>query len=128
MEKNKLTVTINGRMYTLVSEETSEYMQELSEYVNKSVEKVVSNNPSLIGERPIVLAALNICDELFKAELGGKIMINKAQKNYEEIIAENKRLRDILNNSEYEIDVAALHKQLEEAKAEIARLKIQLEN
>ena len=128
MEKNKLTVTINGRMYTLVSEESIEYMQELSEYVNKSVEKVVNNNPSLMGERPIVLAALNICDELFKAELGGKIMIDKAQKNYDEIIAENKRLREILNNSEYEIDIATLQRQLEEAKREIAMLKMQLEN
>ncbi len=128
MEKNKLTVTINGRMYTLVSEESREYMQELSEYVNKSVEKVVNNNPSLMGERPIVLAALNICDELFKAELGGKIMIDKAQKNYDEIIAENKRLREILNNSEYEIDIATLQRQLEEAKREIAMLKMQLEN
>ena len=128
MEKNKLTVTINGRMYTLVSEESREYMQELSEYVNKSVEKVVNNNPSLMGERPIVLAALNICDELFKAELGGKIMIEKAQKNYDEIIAENKRLREILNNSEYEIDIATLQRQLEEAKREIAMLKMQLEN
>lgn len=128
MEKNKLTVTINGRMYTLVSEESRGYMQELSEYVNKSVEKVVNNNPSLMGERPIVLAALNICDELFKAELGGKIMIDKAQKNYDEIIAENKRLREILNNSEYEIDIATLQRQLEEAKREIAMLKMQLEN
>ena len=103
-------------------------MQELSEYVNKSVEKVVNNNPSLMGERPIVLAALNICDELFKAELGGKIMIEKAQKNYDEIIAENKRLREILNNSEYEIDIATLQRQLEEAKREIAMIKMQLEN
>ncbi|MBQ7975441.1 MAG: cell division protein ZapA [Clostridia bacterium] len=128
MEKNKLTVTINGRMYTLISEETREYMQELSEYVNNSVTKVINNNPSLMGERPIVLAALNICDELFKAELGGKIMREKAQKNYEEIIAENKRLREVLNNSEYEIDIATLQSQLEEAKREIEMLKMQLEN
>lgn len=128
MEKNKLSVTINGRMYTLVSEESREYMQELSDYVNASVSKVINNNPSLMGERPIVLAALNICDELFKAELGGKVMIEKAQKNYEEIVAENKRLREIINNSEYEIDLADLQSRLDEAKREIAMLKMQLEN
>ena len=128
MEKNKLSATINGRMYTLISEETREYMQELSDYVNASVTKVINNNPSLMGERPIVLAALNICDELFKAELGGKIMREKAQKNFDEIIAENKRLREIVNNSEYEIDIATLQRQLDEAKREIAMLKMQLEN
>ncbi len=128
MEKNKLSVTINGRMYTLVSEESREYMQELSDYVNSSVTKVINNNPALMGERPIVLAALNICDELFKAELGGKIMREKAQRNFDEIVAENKRLREILNNSEYEIDIATLQSQLEEAKREISMLKMQLEN
>ena len=128
MEKNKLSVTIGGRMYTLVSDESREYMQELSDYVNASVSKVINNNPSLMGEKPLVLAALNICDELFKAELGGKVMREKAQKNYDEIIAENKRLREIMNNSEYEIDIATLQRQLEEAKREIAMLKLQLEN
>ena len=61
--------------------------------------------------------------QLFKAELGGKIMREKAQKNYDDIVAENKRLREIVNNSEYEIDIAALQRQLDDAKREIERLK-----
>ena len=119
MENNKVSVTINGRMYTLVSDETIEYMRELSDYVNVNVQKVKDKNPALMGERPIVLAALNICDELFKANMGGKIMFEKAQKNYEELVAENKRLRESLNDS----DVSSLERQLESAKAEIERLR-----
>ncbi len=119
MENNKVLVTINGRMYTLVSEETTEYMRELSDYVNQNVQKVKDKNPALMGERPIVLAALNICDELFKANMGGKIMFEKAQKNYEEIVAENKRLRESLSDS----DVSSLKRQLESARAEIERLR-----
>ena len=119
MENNKVSVTINGRMYTLVSDETIEYMRELSDYVNVNVQKVKDKNPALMGERPIVLAALNICDELFKANRGGKIMFEKAQKNYEELVAENKRLRESLNDS----DVSSLKRQLESAKAEIERLR-----
>ena len=119
MENNKVSVTINGRMYTLVSDETIEYMRELSDYVNVNVQKVKDKNPALMGERPIVLAALNICDELFKANRGGKIMFEKAQKNYEELVAENKRLRESLNDS----DVSSLERQLESAKAEIERLR-----
>ena len=119
MENNKVSVTINGRMYTLVSDETIEYMRELSDYVNVNVQKVKDKNPALTGERPIVLAALNICDELFKANRGGKIMFEKAQKNYEELVAENKRLRESLNDS----DVSSLERQLESAKAEIERLR-----
>lgn len=119
MENNKVSVTINGRMYTLVSDETIEYMRELSDYVNVNVQKVKDKNPALMGERPIVLAALNICDELFKANRGGKIMFEKAQKNYEELVAENKRLRESLNDS----DISSLERQLESAKAEIERLR-----
>ena len=119
MENNKVSVTINGRMYTLVSEETREYMRELSDYVNQNVQKVKDKNPALMGERPIVLAALNICDELFKANMGGKIMFEKAQKNYEELVAENKRLRESINES----DVSSLKRQLESARAEVERLR-----
>ena len=123
MEQNKLTQTINGRMYTFVSEETPEYMEKLCAYVNENVTKVKQKNPTLLGERPIVLAALNICDELFKANIGGKAMYEKAQKNYNELVAENKRFREIVNSSEYEIDMASLQHQLDEAKREIERLK-----
>lgn len=119
MENNKVSVTINGRMYTLVSDETTEYMRELSDYVNVNVQKVKDKNPALMGERPIVLAALNICDELFKANLGGKVMLEKAQRSYEEIVAENKRLRESMNES----DVYSLKRQLESARAEIERLR-----
>ncbi|MBP3360985.1 MAG: cell division protein ZapA [Clostridia bacterium] len=126
MEKNRLTVTINGRMYTLVSEETPEYMDEISAYVNEKVAEVKKNNPGLLGERPIVLAALNICDEYLKAEKGGKLLLDKASRKYDEIVAENKELRGLLNDSEYEIDIAALRHQLENANNEIARLKKKL--
>lgn len=126
MEKNRLTVTINGRMYTLVSEETPEYMDELSARVNEKVAEVKRNNPGLLGERPIVLAALNICDEYFKAERGGKLLLDKTSQKYEEVVAENKELRGLLNESEYEIDIAALRQQLENANKEIASLKKKL--
>ena len=123
MEKNKLTYTINGRTYTFVSEETPEYMERLCKYLNDNIQKVKQMNPSLLGERHLVLAALNICDELYKAKLGGKVMIEKAQKNYDEIVAENKRLRASMNNSGYALELTSLQRQLDEAKREIQRLK-----
>lgn len=123
MEKNKLTSTINGRTYTFVSEETPEYMEKLCKYLNDNIQKVKQMNPTLLGERHLVLAALNICDELYKAKLGGKVVMEQAQKNYDDVVAENKRLRSIVNNSGYGIDMSSLQRQLEEAKKEIQRLK-----
>ena len=126
MEKNRLTVTINGRMYTLVSEESGEYMEELAKHVNEKVSEVKRNHNSLLGERPIVLAALNICDEYYKAELGGKGLIDKIQKKYEDVVAENKQLRSIVNDSDFEIDIVSLRHQLDSAKKEIEELKRKL--
>lgn len=126
MSENKLSVTINGRMYTLVSEESTEYMQKIADCVNEQVEEVKKKNPALFGERPIVLAALNICDKLLKADRGVNIIIDKAQKKYDELAEENKRLNEIIKNSDFEIDVASLRHRLDNANKEIAELKAKL--
>ncbi len=119
MEKNKLTASVNGRMYTFVSEDSPEYMEKLCKFLNENIDKVKQMNPSLLGERHLVLAALNICDELYKAKLGGKVMLEKAQKSYDEVVAENKRLSSMSNNQE----ISNLRRQLQEARNEIDRLK-----
>ena len=126
MMKNRLTVSINGRMYTLVSEESTEYMNKLAECVNNKLDEIKKNNSSLLGERPIVLAALNICDELQKAESASKLLSENIQRKYDEVVKENIELRNVVNNSEYEIDVVSLRHQLDNAKKEIEELKRRL--
>ena len=126
MDKNRINATINGRTYTLVSEESVEYMNELADAVNAEVKVIKEKNPSLFGERPIVLAALNICDKYIKAENGGKLIIENMQRKYDEIVSENQKLNKIINESDYEIDISSLRSQLENAKKEIEVLKSKL--
>ena len=66
MPLNKVMLTINSRLYTVVSEESPEYMEMLGEHVNEKVDAVVREGKNVLGERPVVLAALNICDEYYK--------------------------------------------------------------
>lgn len=66
MAVNKLTFTINSRQYTVVAEESTEYLERLCSHVNEKVENVLRGGQNIMGERPIVLAALNICDEYYK--------------------------------------------------------------
>ena len=122
MEKNRISTTINGRMYTFESDESIEYMQKLTDIVNQQIDAVKKGN-TMFGERSIVLAALNICDKYMKAEKGGRVIIDKMQKKYDEIVAENKKLNDIINQSDYEIDISLLRSQLDAANKEIERLK-----
>ena len=66
MALNRVNLTINSRMYTVVSEESPEYMAKLGEHINEKIKMVLSDGKNIMGERPIVLAALNICDEYYK--------------------------------------------------------------
>ncbi|MBQ3426067.1 MAG: cell division protein ZapA [Clostridia bacterium] len=63
---NKVNITINSRVYTVVADEEESYIKSLCEYVNDKVNTVLREGSHVMGERPIVLAALNICDEYFK--------------------------------------------------------------
>lgn len=66
MAMNKINLTINSRMYTLISDESPEYMEMLGAHVNEKIRTVMEGGKNLMGERPMVLAALNICDEYYK--------------------------------------------------------------
>lgn len=67
MAVNKVTLTINSRQYTVVAEESTEYIEKLCNHINEKVENVIKGGQNILGERPVVLAALNICDEYFKS-------------------------------------------------------------
>lgn len=84
---NRINITINSRVYTVVAEEEEAYLKRLCDYVNEKVKLVISEGTHVMGEKPLVLAALNICDEYFKL----LDSCNPAQ-NMSEIIAKNKQL------------------------------------
>lgn len=126
MEKSRIAVIINGRQYVVVSDESQEYLKRLAEYVGEKVDYVRQSTQNIMGERPIVLAALNICDEYFKALEGGNIIAAQAERNSDKLMKlkeENDRLNEIIEKSDFEIDVKMLQKKLDEAEAEIEKLK-----
>lgn len=126
MDKNRVTVIINGRQYVMVSDESQEYLKKLANYVEGKVSDVRKSTSNIMGERPIVLAALNICDEYFKALEGGNLVASQAERTNEKIKKlqeENDKLSDIISKSDYEIDIKMLQKQLDDAEEEIKRLK-----
>ena len=126
MDKNRVTVIINGRQYTVVSENSQEYLKKLAEHLSEKVQYVRENSHNIMGERPIVLAALNICDEYFKALEGANAIASQTErytKKMEELERENIRLNNIISKSEFEIDINLLQNKLIEAENEIERLK-----
>ncbi len=85
---NRINFTINSRVYTVTAREAPEYIRSLCEYVNEKVNTVLKEGNHVMGEKPLVLAALNICDEYFKA-----LDARESTERVTEIIAENKSLK-----------------------------------
>jgi cell division protein ZapA len=116
--KNKVTVTINSRKYTVVSDETPEYMRALADHVDQKVRRVLQNGQNILGERPLVLAALNICDEYFKVYEAGDLMQKQLQTCTDKLNAaldENQKLKAAKPNQ--------VSPQKNDSKSEVGQLK-----
>lgn len=116
--KNKVTVTINSRKYTVVSDETPEYMRALADHVDQKVRRVLQNGQNILGERPLVLAALNICDEYFKVYEAGDLMQKQLQACTDKLNAaldENQKLKAAKPNQ--------VSPQKNDSKSEVGQLK-----
>ncbi len=57
---------IFGERYTLRSDDTPEYLQQVAEYVDTKFRELVRQSPSLVVSKVAVLVSVNIADELFK--------------------------------------------------------------
>jgi cell division protein ZapA len=106
MSKNKVTVTIAGREYTIVSNEAEEYLQRLAEHLDKKVTELAYSNNQITLQMATVLAAVNVTDEYFKSietadnlrqQVGQYIEdVSKDRAELTSLRAENERLREQL--------------------------------
>ena len=82
---NKLKVKIDGQEYTLVSEESREYMLEVSDMVNSKMEEVKFQNARLSLSMAAILVALNLADDMKKDKKEAMIKIEELKKENEEL-------------------------------------------
>ena len=66
MEKQKTTVRVAGREYTLVSSDSPEYIGRVAAYVDRKISEAALA-AHLPADKAAVLVALNIADELMRA-------------------------------------------------------------
>jgi cell division protein ZapA len=64
--ERRTDVEIFGERYTLRAGEGADYLQRVSEYVDRKFHEVAKESPALAPSKIAVLASLNIADELFK--------------------------------------------------------------
>lgn len=89
--KNRVTVTIAGREYTLVAEEDTAYMKEVARYVDKEFSQVQRNIKPLDGA---TVAALNIADILFKERTAAEDLRRQLKAALDENAALSRQLKE----------------------------------
>ncbi len=79
--KNRVKITIDGKNFTLVGEETEEHMREVAAYIDKKMTEVRQKAAvvALDASLAYVLTSINVADDYFKekaycAELEGRLL------------------------------------------------------
>jgi cell division protein ZapA len=67
--QTRVTVTIAGEEYTIKGNESAQYIEELARFVDKKIAEIQTRYPRLSKNKAIVLASLNIADEMFKLQV-----------------------------------------------------------
>ncbi|KPU46377.1 cell division protein ZapA [Oxobacter pfennigii] len=123
MEKNKVTVTINGSEYIIRGEESDEEMRVIAAYVDSKIKELSSHNIKLNPTFASVLSALNIANELFQLrkqydELKGKVedplkQLTSLKTEHGVLVEENSKLTE---------STALFSKEIEKKDAELSAL------
>jgi len=78
---NSTTVEIMGREYRIRGSADEQYVREIARYVDAKLREVSQGSAAPVSDRVVVLAALNIADELFQLRrASSEEMANIAKK------------------------------------------------
>ncbi|HDG97029.1 MAG: cell division protein ZapA [Deltaproteobacteria bacterium] len=64
--KEKVTVKILDQEYQLLSEENSEYVKKVADFVDKKLREIREQGPSLSEKKLAILAAFHIASDYFQ--------------------------------------------------------------
>ena len=115
MAKNKSVVTINGKEYTFVGEETQEYMSKIAAYIDAKITKIALACPNLNMQMVSTLATVNITDDYFKSlETADNLRLQVAQ--YIEDVSKDKGQQNI-----YRLENERLKDRIKELEAALSQ-------
>lgn len=113
MDNKRVEVKINNVEYTLVTNETEEYVQRVALQVNKRMAQIQEENKQLSTAMTAVLAAINIADDLLKNE----VVLDNIRAELKKYTEESR-----LNGEE----LAEKKLEVEKMKEDIHKLQIEL--
>jgi len=90
---NKISVNIDGRMYSILGTESEEYLRRVGGFVNNAIKQICAAHRGVNATDAAVLAALSIADDLLKLQ--------------DENLEVDERIRKVLGKDEVYNEVAA---------------------
>ena len=123
--KNKVSLKIAGKEYTIIGTESEEYMHKIGNYVDKKLSEIMRTSVKLNSAMASVLTALNVADDFFKAreaENYFKDELLKMKKQLDELRKENESNKGDLEsisrqNNELHITIAKREAELGEVRS-----------
>jgi len=79
MEKQKITVTVAGKPYTLVSADPPEYVRRIAGYVDRKLSETMTAT-NLPSGQAAVLTCFNLAEELIKAQDENAVLRNRMER------------------------------------------------
>lgn len=118
--KNRVQIRINGKDYTVVGEESPEYIQKVALYIDRKMNEVMKTNDRLSTSMAAVLTAINVADDYFKNIDTTDCLRTQVQQYIEEL---NKCAIEL---KRYEKENRELNEEIQQLKIELAKKETQL--
>lgn len=129
-QKNKIEVIISGRVYTLIGEESQEYIQRVALYIDKKMNEVrkAESSRKLSTSMIATLTSINVADDLFKVSERLKNAYTEIDSYERQLNEKNKEIENYQNElGAIQEENLALKDKLNELQLEIMRSKMELE-
>ncbi len=91
---NRVTIRLAGQNYTMLAEETEDYMNEVAELAQQTLINC-GGSESFASTRAMALALVNLADEFLKAKRLAEAAVNKCKA----LESENASLRALTSRS-----------------------------
>ncbi len=79
MDRQKITVNVAGRSYTLVSSDPPEHVKRVAEYVDRKISETAAAT-NLPSAQVAVLTCFNLADELMKAQDENRFLLRRMEE------------------------------------------------
>lgn len=116
-DKKKVDITIHGRNFTVIGNESDDYIKNLADFVDNKIKDVTGKNDKLSYSMAVTLTAFNIADEYYRTS----VELAELQKRMKGPMEQYESLKESLRKAEETI--AQLEKECREYRSDFLETK-----